>query len=43
MMAQIVDCEPESMQSGMPVEVCFEDWSEDITMPNFRARKNIEA
>lgn len=43
MMAQIVDCEPESVQSGMPVEVCFEDWTPDITMPNFRPRTNSGA
>jgi uncharacterized OB-fold protein len=43
MMAQIVDCEPESVGSGMPVEVCFEDWTEEISMPNFRARSNTEA
>ena len=41
MMAQIVDCEPESVQSGMLVDVCFEDWTEEITIPNFRARTNI--
>jgi len=38
MMAQVTHCEPESVQTGMPVEVCFEEWTEDITMPNFRAR-----
>ena len=43
MMAQVVDCEPDSVQSGMPVEVCFEEWTEDITMPNFRARTDTEA
>jgi hypothetical protein len=38
MMAQIVDCAPESVHSGMPVDVCFEDWTEEITIPNFRTR-----
>ena len=36
MMAQIVDIGPESVQSGMPVDVCFEEWTEEITMPQFR-------
>jgi len=43
MMAQIIGCEPESVQTGMPVDVCFEDWTDDITMPNFRARTNSGA
>ena len=43
MMAQIVDCDPESVNSGMPVDVCFEDWTEEISMPNFRARPNTGA
>ena len=43
MMAQIVGCEPESVHGGIPVEVCFEDRTEEITMPNFRVRANIGA
>ena len=43
MMAQIVDSDPDSIQTGMPVDVCFEEWTEDITMPNFRARTNSGA
>lgn len=36
MMSSVVDCEIERMASGMPVEVCFEDWTDEITMPKFR-------
>ena len=43
MMAQIVDCDPESVQTGMPVDVCFEVWTEEVSMPNFRARANSGA
>lgn len=38
MMAQVIDCEPEAIQTGLPVDVCFEEWTGDITMPNFRLR-----
>lgn len=36
MMSNIVDCDPESVAVGMPVEVVFEQWSEEITIPQFR-------
>jgi len=36
MMCNIVECDPESVTSDMPVEVCFEKWSEEITIPQFR-------
>jgi len=36
MMSQIVGGDPESVRSGMAVEVCFEDWTDEITMANFR-------
>ncbi len=39
MMSQIVDCDPDSLSSSLQVEVCFEEWTEEITMPNFRPRK----
>lgn len=35
MMSKLSDCEPESVSAGMPVEVSFEDWSEQVTMPVF--------
>jgi uncharacterized OB-fold protein len=36
MMSNVVQCELESVSVGMPVEVCFEQWSEEITIPKFR-------
>ena len=36
MMSALTDCDPESVESGMPVEVVFEQWSEDITIAKFR-------
>lgn len=39
MMSNIVGCEPESVTIGMPVEVVFQKWSEDITIPQFRPIK----
>lgn len=39
MMTNIVDCDPESVSAGMPVEVVFEARSEEITLPQFRPRQ----
>ena len=36
MMSNIVQCDPESVLCGMPLEVVFEVWSDEITMPQFR-------
>jgi uncharacterized OB-fold protein len=36
MMSSLVDCDIESVAVGMSVEVVFEEWSEEITMPRFR-------
>lgn len=36
MMSNVVNCEPESVEIGMPVEVVFEDWSTEISIPKFR-------
>lgn len=36
MMSNIVNCDPESVVIGMPVEVVFEDWSHEITVPQFQ-------
>jgi uncharacterized OB-fold protein len=36
MMSNVIDCDPERVRIGMPVEVIFEDWTEEITMPKFR-------
>lgn len=36
MMTSLVDCAPEEARIGLPVEVVFEQWSEEVTMPKFR-------
>ncbi len=36
MMSNVVECDPEIMQIGSPVQVIFEDWSEEISIPQFR-------
>ena len=36
MMSNIVDCEPSTVEIGMPVEVTFEDITEEITLPQFK-------
>jgi uncharacterized OB-fold protein len=40
MMSSIIDCDPESVQSGMRVEVSFQDWTDEISMPMFRLRSD---
>jgi len=35
MMSKVSRCEPESVCAGMAVEVSFEDWSEQVSMPVF--------
>ncbi len=36
MMSNVVQCTPESLEIGSPVQVVFEDWSEEISVPQFR-------
>lgn len=36
MMSSLVDCEPEHVAVGDPVEVLFEVWTDKVTMPRFR-------
>lgn len=36
MMSNVVDCDPESVVIGTPVEVLFEDWSDEVSIPQFR-------
>jgi len=36
MMSNIVQCDPESVVTGLPLEVVFEAWSDEVTMPQFR-------
>ena len=36
MMSNVVGCAPEQVYIDMPVEVVFEDWTEEISIPKFR-------
>ena len=36
MMSNIIQCDPDAVTTGMPVEVIFEQRSEEITIPQFR-------
>jgi uncharacterized OB-fold protein len=36
MMSNVIESDPESVTMGMPVEVVFEAWNDDITVPKFR-------
>lgn len=40
MMSKLIGCEPETMRSGIAVEVGFENWTEQVAMPVFAAVKN---
>lgn len=35
MMSNVVQCDPETLKIGDRVEVLFEDWSKDISIPKF--------
>jgi hypothetical protein len=36
LMSNIVDCEPDDMYIGMPVEVVYDDVTEEVTLPRFK-------
>ena len=36
MNTNIVDCQPEELSLGMPVEVVFDDITQEVTLPKFR-------
>ena len=36
LMSNVVGCPPEKVHIGMPVEVTFEDWTADISVPKFK-------
>jgi hypothetical protein len=36
LMSNVVGCPLEKVQIGMPVEVTFEDWTEEISVPKFK-------
>jgi uncharacterized OB-fold protein len=35
-LSQVVDCQPDELEIGMPVEVVFDDVTAEITLPKFR-------
>jgi uncharacterized OB-fold protein len=35
MMSKVVGCEPEAVHTGMTVEVSFEDWTKQVSIPVF--------
>lgn len=35
MMSNVVQCDVQDVKVGMPVEVMFEEWSEEISIPKF--------
>ena len=42
MMSNIVQCDPEAVHNGMPLEVVFQAWSEEITVPQFRPQSKAD-
>ena len=36
LMSNVVDCPPDDIYIGMPVEVVFDDVAEEVTLPRFR-------
>lgn len=38
MMSNVVGCSAEQVRMDMPVEVVFEDWTSEVTVPKFRPR-----
>ena len=36
LLANMVDCKPEDVKIGMPVEVVFDDVTERVTLPRFK-------
>jgi uncharacterized OB-fold protein len=36
MMTNIVGCPPDQVKIGMPVQVTFDDWTEEISVPKFK-------
>jgi len=38
LLTRIVDCPPEDLEMGMPVEVVFDDVTHEVTLPKFRRR-----
>ena len=43
MMSNVVGCDPETVEIGMPVRVTFERWTDEITMPLFEPARGSSA
>lgn len=41
LITNIVDCDPADIAVGMPVEVVFEDLTDDVTLHAFRPRRDL--
>jgi uncharacterized OB-fold protein len=41
--SQLMDCAPEDLRAGMPVEAVFVAVDEDMTLVKFRIRKGLTA
>jgi uncharacterized OB-fold protein len=37
LLSSIVDCDNADLRVGMPLEVVFERWTDDVTLPKFRS------
>jgi uncharacterized OB-fold protein len=42
LMSNIVGCDPGAVAVGMSVEVLFEQWTDEVTVPKFRATQPAE-
>ena len=40
LMSNIIGCDPNAVHCDMPVEVVFDDVSEEVTLPKFRLRQD---
>jgi hypothetical protein len=36
LVSEVVDCPPEDLAIGMPVEVVYDDVTDQVTLPKFR-------
>jgi uncharacterized OB-fold protein len=40
MLSNLVDCDPDEIEIGMPLEILFREMSDEITLPLFRPRRS---
>ncbi|MFM7144673.1 MAG: Zn-ribbon domain-containing OB-fold protein, partial [Alphaproteobacteria bacterium] len=43
LLTNVVECKPDEVRIGLPVEVVFEDVSDDVAIPRFRPRAAASA